>query len=138
MKTITAEHEIAQDVDFRDYEPVSSLLADARRRQRITNAAITWGNAFMVFKKIESRIGLPDDNDQSQRDAYLAIVRTLRDTGRRILRAVEVAAIDLKQEAEFSTEDLRSCIEELDLDERSAFPQDPAVVEQLNHYFGVK
>jgi hypothetical protein len=117
-----------------DYEPVRSLIEEARRRRNTVNALTTWLNAFTLFKQIERRIGLPGDDD---RDSYLAIVCELRAAGYRLATEVKAQGIDLEKEAEIRPSAFRACLEMLELDDSTEF-LDAASIERFERYFGVK
>jgi hypothetical protein len=115
------------------YEPVRNLIEEVRRQRNTVNAAITWQNAFMLFKKAEERIGLPDDNN---RDGYLAIVCDLRAAGYCLLMAVKAQGIDLEKKAEITPSAFRSCLKELEFDEfAELFGQDEAAMEKIKTSF---
>jgi hypothetical protein len=133
MKTIK-EPEAAQWLDERDYALVRSLIEEVRRRQNIANAVVTWHNAFMLFRKMERRIGLPED--AVNRDAYLAVVCELRASGYRLLRAVETGGIDTEKEIGIRVEAVRGCLEELAFDDRAEFlVQDAGLMEEIGRHF---
>jgi hypothetical protein len=118
----------------RDYEPVRSLIEEARRRRNTVNALTTWLNAFTLFKQIERRIGLPGGDD---RDSYLAIVCDLRASGYRLATDVKSQGIDLEKEAEIRPSAFRACLEMLELGDSTMF-LDTASIERFERYFGVK
>ena len=119
-----------------DYEPVRSLIEEARRRRNIANAIVTWQNAFTVFKQIEKRIGLPGDDD---RDSYLAIVSDLRAAGCNLLRLADANDINLEKEADISRDAMRSCIAELEFDDRAEFlARDSAAMAGMARFFAEK
>jgi hypothetical protein len=119
-----------------DYEAVRSLIEEARRRRNTVNAVTIWLNAFSLFKKIEKRIGLPDDSD---RDGYLAIVCDLRAAGYGLSVAVKTQEIDLEKEAEIRPAAFRACLEELEFDDRAELlGQDAAAMKKIELYFEAK
>ena len=119
-----------------DYEPVRSLIEEARRRRNIANAIVTWQNAFMLFNQTEKRIGLPGDED---RDSYLAIVSDLRAAGYNLLCLADANDINLEKEADISRDAMRSCIAELEFNDRAEFlAKDTAAMAAMARFFGEK
>jgi hypothetical protein len=119
-----------------DYEPVRSLIEEARRRRNTVNALTIWLNAFTLFKQIERRIGLPGDDD---RDSYLAIVCDLRASGHRLSVAVNAQGIDLEKEVEIRPAAFRACLDELAFDDRAEFfGQDAAMMKKIELSFEAK
>ncbi|MDR2676064.1 MAG: hypothetical protein LBC18_14660 [Opitutaceae bacterium] len=136
MKTGTHGTQNPHGLAAGDYEPVRCLIEEARRRRKTVNAVTIWLNAFTLFKKIEQRIGLPDEND---RDSYLAIVCDLRAAGHGLAAAVKAQGIDLEKEAEIPPSAFRSCLGELEFADRAEFlGQDTEAMQKIERYFAAK
>jgi hypothetical protein len=117
----------------RDYEPVRSLIAEARQRRHIATAIVTWQNAFTLFRQIERRIGLPGESD---RDAYLAIVHDLQASGHHLLHLAAQGGIDTEREADIRPEDFRACLEMLEIDAGAeALAKDAPALGRFEDYF---
>lgn len=116
-----------------DYEPVRSLIEEARRRRNIAVAIVTWQNALTLFHQIERRIGLPGESD---RDAYLAIVHDLMASGHYLLNLAAQAGIDTESEADIRPADFRACLEMLKIDAGAeALSRDPVAMKRFEDYF---
>jgi hypothetical protein len=129
----TKNPETTQWLTERDYEPVRSLIAGARRRRNIAKAIGIWLEAFVLFEQTEERIGLPGETD---RDAYLAIVHDLQSSGHALLDLAARGEIDIEKEAGIRIADFRVCLDMLAIDVGAeALSRDHAAMKRFDDYF---
>ena len=119
----------------RDFDPVKDLIEEVRRRESVLNAAVTWQNAYLIFRRLEKRLGLPES--ERERTVYLATLSDLRGAGSWLLEcltgrsaAFNVADVGLSVPA------LRACLTQLEVDERAVFlAEDTATQAKLAAHF---
>jgi hypothetical protein len=125
--------ESQQGLTERDLAPVRSLIEEVRNRQNLINAVVTWQNAFTLLKKLERRIGLPEDAD---RNSYLSLVCELRALGYFLLHQIPGKFEDLEKETGMPFESLRACVAELEIDDQAEFlAKDTETTNRLEKYF---
>jgi len=119
-----------------DYADAERLLNEESRRHEALAAVDLWRREFDIFRKTINRIGLDDENE-AEKNAFLKIVRAIKDNGHRMLATIEEHGIDTEKECGIRLADLKACVEHIEICESSLF-LDPAIEEKLNRYFGVK
>jgi len=125
----------AGDVTATDYGAVERLIAETNRRHDAVSAVARWRSVFRLFKQTKSRIGVDEENE-TEKNSYLSVVRKIKEDGYRMLKDVEDLGIDTERECGIRLGALKACVEEIEDDEGFLF-LDPQVVEKLNRYFGL-
>lgn len=121
----------------RDFRPVKDLVAEVRQRETregLVQAVVTWQNAFTVFKKLETRLGLP----KSERDlvVYQAIVSELRSVGYWLVDCIHDTSANLSTLG-LSFPALKACLAELEIDDEvGALGDNAPVLSKLEKHFG--
>lgn len=107
----------------RDLEPVRDLILglveDANRRARdkqLAQATVTWTNAFISFKRLRNKIGLPVG--QAHKLYYGAILAALKASGKLLLAHMLKSNFDLESAVDITVENFQACVEELSDDDR--------------------
>ena len=122
------------DAHETDYQPVATLLADARRHQRLANDVVRWLSAVTVFSDIERRNGLSDDPCEQR--AFLKIVSDLISAGRALLAQMGADAPEILNQADTTPASFNACLEFLEMTHDAvANPIAPADLAKLNAYF---
>jgi len=119
-----------------DYADVEKLIEQTNRRHDVLSAIARWRMEFRLFKQTQGRIGL-NENDEAEKNSYLAIVRKIKGAGHRILEAIDANGIDTERECGIRLDALRACVEEIE-DDEGMLSIPAKTKDKLDRYFGVK